>query len=107
MTYKGHVQTFASALPALLKLAKKAGSYRNILGCHGQEAFHAVPDSAREVDELDWSVCPLDLLANPFMQGVQQLDRLAKVAPLSGWPDRFAPWAVAGLMALRQHRGEV
>lgn len=107
MTHRGQHQTFTSALPTLLKLATKAGTYRNLLGCHGQPAFHAVPDAAREVDVLDWSVCPLDLLASPFMVAVHQLDRMAKVAPLAGWPDRYAPWAVAGLMTLRQHRGEI
>jgi len=56
----------------------------------------------RDIPDLDWSHCPFDLVDSPFMVAVRGLDRLAKIAPLTGWPDRFAPWAVVGLMYLRE-----
>jgi len=102
----GQVQTFTSALPTLLRIAKAPGKVRGLLGCQGQSHLHPVPSQAREIADLDWNVCPLDLLGSPHFQAVLRLDRLAKVAPLSGWPEKFSPWAVAGLLALREHRGE-
>lgn len=66
--------------------------------------MHAVPDQAREIPDLDWSVCPLDLLGAPHFAVIIQMDRLAKVSPLSGWPDRYAAWSVGGLIALRANR---
>lgn len=104
MTHKGSKQTFVTALPTLLRLAKAPGKVRGILGCQGQGHLHPVPMSARDVSDLDWSVCPLDLLGDPHFGAVFALDRLAKVAPLQGWPDRYAAWAVAGLMAVRDAR---
>jgi hypothetical protein len=106
VTHRGQHQTFTSALPTLLKLARAPGKARMLLGCQGRAALHLVPAQAREIADLDWSVCPLDLLGSPHYQAVVQMDRMAKVAPLAGWPDRYAAWAVAGLMALRESRGE-
>ena len=105
MTHRGQRQTFTSALSTLLKLSRKAGQVRGLLGCKGQDHLHPVPAHAREIAELDWSHCPLDLLSSPFATAVGQLDRMSAVGPLSGWPDRYAAWAVAGLMALREARG--
>lgn len=102
MTHKGCKQTVVTALPTLLRLARTPGKYRPLLGCHGTK--HPVPDSAHDIDLLDWSYCPLCLLADPHFGAIFALDKLAKVAPLQGWPDRYAAWAVAGLMAVREAR---
>jgi hypothetical protein len=100
--------TFAAALPALLRLhGKSTNAYRALLGCAHSPRLHPVPDMAREVTALDWNVCPFDLLESPFLRAVETLDRLAKVAPLTGWPDRYVHWAVAGILTLRAARGEV
>lgn len=104
--HHGQHQTFVSAFPTLLRLARDPGKSRGVLGCHGAPHLHEVPEQARELADLDWSVCPFDLLECPFYAGVAMLDRLAKVAPLAGWPDRYAAWAVSGLMMLRRSRGE-
>ncbi len=106
VTHRGCKQTFVSALPTLLRLAKAPGKVRHILGCQGQGHLHPVPDGAREVADLDWNVCPLDLLAAPQFGAVFALDRLAKIAPLDNWPRGYSAWAVAGLMAVREARGE-
>lgn len=96
----GQPQNVVTALPTLIRLARKAKQIRSYLGCTG--AFlHQVPEDAREIDELNWSVCPLCLLASPFCQAILELDRLARIAPLAGWPDRYAYWAVRGLTILR------
>lgn len=94
--------TFSSALPLLLKLAKREQTNAMLLGCAGVK--HDVPAAAREVGDLDWSTCPLCLLRSPFWTGVRTLDRLLLAAPVTGWPDRFAPWAVAGVLYLRETR---
>lgn len=78
---------------------------RSILGCRGQQHLHAL--TPQEVPDLQWNVCPLDLLDAPFLRQVETLDRLAKVAPLDGWPTKFSAWAVAGVLSLRADRGEV
>jgi hypothetical protein len=101
----GQHQTFLSALPTLLRLRREPGKVVGLLGCATSPRLHPVPEQAREVHALDWSVCPLDLLACDHLQGVERLDQLAKVAPLAGWPDRYAAWAVSGLMTLREARG--
>jgi hypothetical protein len=69
--------------------------------------MHTPAPGALAVLDLNWSVCPLDLLQSPFFTMVEALERLAKVSPLAGWPDRYAPWAVDGLLALRTFRGEL
>ena len=94
-----------SALPILIKLARKADLHRNILGCAHKPRWHGVT-GMDEHPSLDWSVCPLDLLGHPMVSAIFHLDALAKVAPLSGWPNDFAAWAVSGLMTLRQLRGD-
>jgi len=101
VTHRGQPALFAPSLSTLLTLAKKRGTYRYILGCAGAPRFHAPPPQARETPILDWSVCPLDLLDSPFARLSWTLSEVAKVSPLAGWPDRFAPWAVVGLMAQR------
>lgn len=105
--HRGEPQTFVSALPALIRLAKDPGKHRVMLGCHGQGHLHEVPAQAREVASLDWSHCPIDLLDSPHFRAVRQLDRLARVSPLTGWPSDYAAWAVAGVLAIRDARGEV
>jgi hypothetical protein len=104
--HQGKSVTFASALPALLQVRRQGGSLRGALGCRGQPAYHAVPESTREVTLLDWSHCPLDLLAGPHLRACEQLDRFARISPLQGFPDRYAPWVLHGLTLLRQERGE-
>lgn len=106
MTHRGQSQTFASSLPTLLRLGATPGKISGILGCRHLPPLHAPAESSHDIADLDWSHCPLDLLGSPFFAAVVQLDRLAKISPLAGWPDRYAAWAVLGLMALRQHRGE-
>ncbi len=108
MTHRGIKQTVVSALPTLRRLAKAPDKHRRMLGCMSGGHLHAVPDGpSREIVDYDWSVCPLDLLGDPHFGAIFDLDRLAGIAPLSGFPDRFAPWAVMGLMALRQAQGKV
>lgn len=104
MTHRGTPQTFISALSTLLKLARsdKRAMLRGVCGCHGAPELHALPAQAREMAVLDWSHCPFDLLASPFWSAVVQLDALAEVSPLQGWPDRYAAWAVAGILELRK-----
>ena len=103
MTHRGIPQTFASALPTLLKLSRNIRRNRMVLCCRGQSRFHEVNERAREIPDLDWSVCPLDLLQSPFAATVQALDAMATArTPLTGWPDRFKPWVVIGMMALQQ-----
>jgi len=94
--------TFSSALPILLRLNRKAKMLRTILGCSGKPAMHPVPDSCSETPDLDWSHCPLDLLASPYLSAAHHLNRLADVAPLDGWPTKYAAWAVAGVLTLRE-----
>lgn len=101
VTHLGEPAYFASSLPTLLKLAKKRSMYAGLLGCAKLPRFHAVPQQHREVKLLDWSVCPLDLLDSPFARLSKSLYDAAQVSPLTGWPDKFAPWAVYGLMAQR------
>lgn len=95
--------TFAAAYPLLLKLAAKPQMASLLLGCEGKP--HAVPAQAREVAELDWSACPLCLLRSPFVAMVEALEAAASVSPVAGWPDRFAAWAVCGVVHLRNARG--
>jgi len=102
--HKGQIQTFTSALPTLLKLARNPQKFAGVLGCKLLPPMHAVPPQAREIPDLDWSHCPLDLLGAPHFAAIIQLDRLATVAPLSGWPDRYTAWVVGGLIALRAAR---
>ena len=76
-----------------------------MLGCGALPHLHAPPESSRSIASLDWSHCPLDLLDCPQMSTVLQLDRLSRVSPLAGWPERYAAWVVAGIMAVREYRG--
>lgn len=100
--HQGHPMTVATALPTLLRLAKKQRTLRIVLGCQGQPRLHKPRDS--DVPDLQWSVCPLDLLDDPHIQAVQHLSALAEVAPLQRWPIGYAAWAVSGLVALRGQR---
>ena len=101
MTHRGEPQTFLSALPKLIKLSQSPGKARVMLGCNGQPHLHPPSEAARDVASLDWSHCPLDLLAAPHFVACRQLDRLATISPLSGWPGDYAAWTVAGVLALR------
>ena len=94
--------SFVSALPILIRIGRKASMLRAALGCRSAPRFHAPAPGSRSVPDLDWSHCPIDLLESPFMRALYGLDRLARVAPLTGWPERFAPWVVVGLMVLRE-----
>jgi len=93
--------TAIDAVPILLRLAGRASMLAPLLGCNGT-AGHPIPDS--DVPELQWSDCPLCLLSSPWMQSLRVLGSMAEVAPLSGWPERYAVWAVHGLIALKQAR---
>lgn len=105
MTHRGIAQTFVTALPALLRLESRRAMLSAIVGCRGQQKLHTVSDQAREVPELDWSVCPFDLLASPHMRACETIDRLARVSAVAGWPDKFPAWLVHGVMMLRDYRG--
>lgn len=97
--------TVVTALPILLKLLPTAVMHRQVLGCTRHPFGHAVdPKLAKSTPMLDWSVCPLDLVAHPLIQSVFTLDRLAKIAPVSNWPTGLTAWAVEGLLLLRQPR---
>ena len=104
--HQGVRQTLTSALPKLLALDRRQDVLRGLLGCAHHAHPHPVPEDLRETAELDWSTCPMGLLGGPHVQAIARLDRLAKVAPVDGWPGRFAPWAVFGVLALREARGE-
>ncbi len=99
--------TFAAALPLLLRLRKRLQMSAMLLQCPLDGTRHDVPAQAREVADLDWTVCPLCLLRSGHLDTVQDLDRLASVSPLSGWPDRYAPWAVLGVLHLRASEGRL
>jgi len=50
----------------------------------------------------EWARCPLrEAMADPYVQGVAQLEASSKLAPLSGWPDTFAAWVPAVWSQLR------
>lgn len=86
------------AIPRLLK-ATKGGAAAVVLGCRGEP--HDVPDQARDVPDLDWSICPL-CLANRVLTPLRELALMAEVSPLTGWPDRYAIWAISGILRLRR-----
>ena len=69
-------------------------------GCPRDHGPHPVPEQAREIADLDWSVCPFWLLDLPHLDVVETMARLAK----QGIPPRqeLAAWVVYGLVA----RGE-
>jgi hypothetical protein len=96
--HQGHPMTVATALPILIKLARKRHTLRAVLGCRDQPRYHK--PAVQDVPDLDWSHCPLDLMDDPHITAVHHLARCAAVAPLSGWPAGYAAWAVAGLMAI-------
>ena len=99
--HKGQPATFAAALPALLRLQSRK-SLRHALGCADAPHLHAVPAAlAKDVADLDWNVCPFDICASPYMDLLMRVNRLSRIAPLSDWPHRYAPWLVGGLLHLR------
>jgi len=100
--HQGVPQTFVSSLPTLIRLSRKANSLRKVLGCRAAPALHQPGGSVADIPDLDWSHCPIDLIDSPQMVAVRNLSRLANISPLAGWPDKFAPWVVAGLMLLRE-----
>ena len=102
MRHQGVPQTFVSSLPTLIRLSRKATSLRMVLGCRHGKHLHKPGGNVADVPDLDWSHCPIDLLDSPQMMAVRNLSRLANISPLAGWPDKFAPWVVAGLMLLRE-----
>lgn len=105
MLHRGQRITFQAALPIILRVGKSAKMLRAAFGCRGKGPGHPMPES--DVPDHQWSVCPLcTLMDGPQMRQVITLDRLAKVAPLAGWPDRYAAWLVAGLLTIRAERGE-
>jgi len=93
---------FSAALPILLRIARKGAVLKHVLGCAGQPALHELPKTVKDTPDLDWSHCPLDLLDTPYLVAIQNLDRLAAVAPLAGWPTAYAAWAVSGVLTLRE-----
>jgi len=95
-----------TALPTLLRVTsgddEKRAMLRRLLGCRNGERLHAPGPGVAEIPDLQWSHCPFDLLNDPHVRAVRSLARLASVSPLAGWPDRYAAWAVHGLIALRE-----
>lgn len=89
--HEGKPQTLLEAWPKLVRLSERAQTISGLLGCRGKA--HAMPDL--DVPELAWSTCPLCLLASPSVQSALHLARISKVAPLTGWPDRYSLWAIA------------
>lgn len=87
------------AVPRLAKLSKPGGSAALLLGCRGVP--HDVPEQARDVPDLDWSECPI-CLARHVLTPLRDLVAMAEVSPLSGWPDRYAIWAISGILHLRR-----
>ena len=53
---------------------------------------------------ITWPTCPFDALCGSAWSAVVRTDDVASVAPLSGWPDTYAPWLVDGVIALRRAR---
>ena len=104
MTHGGQVVTFSAALPALIRIARQRKTMRLVLACAGADHLHPVPDSCRDVPDLDWSHCPLDLLDSPMFGASNLLSKLADVSPVDGWPTKYAAWAVAGVLAIREAR---
>ena len=93
--------TATTALPTLQRLARgDRAMMRLALGCQGAKRLHA--PTPGDVPDLQWSHCPLDLLDAPHYAAIRTLSRLAHISPLAGWPDRYASWAVDGVMTLRQ-----
>ena len=96
--------TVSSALPTLLRVTRgDQAMMRFALGCRGAPTLHA--PSKTDIPDLQWSHCPYDLLGSPHIAAIRTLSRLATVSPLSGWPDKYAAWAVSGVMTLRQMEG--
>lgn len=89
--HEGKAQTLIDAWPKLVRLSERAQTISGLLGCRGKP--HAIPDL--DVPELAWSTCPLCLLQSAPVQSALHLARISKVAPLSGWPDRYSLWAIA------------
>lgn len=51
--------------------------------------FGSIAD--RHWDNVVWTTCPVCAWrADPLVQYVERLRRLARIAPLSGWPQRYA-----------------
>lgn len=49
-----------------------------------------------------WPTCPGRLLRSSAWQYVLELQNAKQVAPLEGWPTRYAPWVVDALGALER-----
>jgi len=99
---------FTTSLPTLLRVTRgtpdELGMKRRLLGCKRGEHLHAPSSAVKAIPDLQWSHCPVDLLDSPHMRAVDMLSKLAAVSPLAGWPDRYAAWAVHGVMVLREAR---
>jgi hypothetical protein len=50
--------------------------------------------------EGGWRGCPSVLVRDPAFQMALRTYNLKQVAPLSGWPQRFAAWVQDGMMAI-------
>lgn len=107
MTHQGRRVTLITALPTLLRITSdpsKRNMTRRLLGCRGAERYHAPAAGVSEIPDLQWSHCPFDLVESPLVLAALSLYELAQVSPLHGWPDRYAAWAVHGVMSIRRAR---
>jgi hypothetical protein len=89
--------TFAAAFPILQKLTADKGqrTLRLMCGCDSPHVPHEPSPQAREIELLDWSICPWVLLDGQHWRAIDALRRLAKL----GIQPRgeLAPWAVVAL----------
>lgn len=90
--------SYATAHNLLTRLQadKAQATMRALCGCVMPHAAHPVPEAARELELLDWSVCPFWLLDHvPHRRIVATLRKLAAI----GIQPRgeLAAWAVIAL----------
>lgn len=102
--HRGHRVTFRGALPHLLKLRQDLGRVRTIWRCKCS-AGPCLRRPTVDLPILAWSVCPYGLLRSPHLVTCIQLERLARIAPVDGWPGDLPPWLVEGVMVLREANG--
>lgn len=81
----------AHHLLSRLQADKAQSTLRALCGCTMPHTAHSVPDAAREVELLDWSICPFWLADNlPHRRIVATLRKLAGIGiqprgELSAW----------------------
>lgn len=91
--------SYAAAHPILTRLLADKGqrAMRAMCGCAIPHVAHAVPEQARELELLDWSVCPFWLLEHtPHLRMVDGVRRMLKVGIQP--QGRLRAWAALALM---------